>query len=211
MKIYLLITKYLNYVLDSVFPKKLRSSIYTTILPIYQRYTIVPSSYRTYSLLPYTNPYIKRIIWNFKFKRKKEETIALSYILYDEIISILSDSIPKRNVTLLYPPSSSYVLGKKNFDHMENLSKHLFELQNIKFPFFKIEYDAIGIKDNIHIQHTGTKTERREWSKNKYILVKQIDSRTVICIDDVLTTGSTLKSINDLLDSKEIYNITLSS
>jgi predicted amidophosphoribosyltransferase len=138
MKIYLLIIKYLTFILDSIFPKKQEVFSHDNIISIYQKFNILPSSYHTRYLLPYRNPYIKKAIWNFKYHKSKKEIKTFSDILSDELIAQVVDNVstlPLRNpVPLLYPPSTSYILGKKSFDHMNILLENVCNLQNIEFP-----------------------------------------------------------------------------
>jgi predicted amidophosphoribosyltransferase len=214
MKIYLLIKRCWFFILDSVFPKKSISFQNESIMSIYQRCNILPSSYHTRFLIPYQNSCIKRAIWNFKYYQKETEIKTFSDILSDELIAQLTDNVstlPLRTpFSLVYPPSTSYMLGTKTFDHMKVLSDMICILQNKDFPFFKAEHGVFKIKEDIKPQHLSSKKERSSLSKDKYILKKEITSHTIICIDDVLTTGNTIKSINRLLKSHRIFNVTLS-
>ncbi len=204
MKIYLLIIKYWTYLFDSLFPKKNKSIECEQVLMVYQKDIILPTSYHTRHLLPYKNPYIKRCIWNFKYYKREAEIKTFSTILQDEIIALLSDELVMKPTSVIYPPSSSYELGQKDFNHMEVL------LKNIDSEFFTVIHNAVLIKKDIRPQHTGTQKERRLWSSGKYILHAPVTSHHVICVDDVLTTGSTLNSMNMLLKDKRVYNLTLS-
>ncbi len=205
MKIYLLIIEYWNLLLDSLFPRKVRQSTYNTIVAAYQRYnTFSPHYYSTRFVscfLPYQNPVIKKSIWNFKYHRMSEETRAFSDILYDEVTSRISDSISMRPAILIYPPSTSYTKRTKSFDHMKVLSVHMEKLQNQQHPFFMVQHDIFSVKQDLPPQHRGTKIDRVLWSKHKYELRKEIDLNNclIVCIDDILTTGSTMRAISRLL------------
>jgi predicted amidophosphoribosyltransferase len=204
MKIYLLIIKHISSLLDLVFPKKKKDFVYKNILKMYQENIILPSSYHTRYLLPYKNPYIKRYIWNFKYHKHEAEMKAFSSILQDEIIALISDTSIMKPVSLIYPPSSSHQLGQKDFNHMEIL------LNTLNSEFFKVVHNAVSIRKEIKPQHIGTGKERVVWSKNKYVLNLKVNAHYVICIDDVLTTGNTLKAMNSLFRKKKVFNLTLS-
>lgn len=189
---------------------------------------------QTYSFFNYKDPIIKKTIWGFKYKLDAKSLEAFSHILFDEVIAHLFDtaslitfSIP---TFIVYCPSSSYISGKKHFDQMKELSLYIEKLQNPSQPFFSTCCDAINVLSTKD-QHLGTKIERLAWAKNKYkttnnfrnIIEKFLyshrfkndpglnsDTKThidihIICIDDILTTGATLKAVNTALLASQNY------
>lgn len=182
--------------LDAFFPRKnnFTSGLKKAYDINYKRLCAVkPYSYiqsNKYCLLPYSDEIIKNLMWRFKYHRNAEATNFFANIMADELISLFSDTLNFSPISMptfvAYCPSSSYASGKKEWDHMKELTL-LLEKRCTSFqPHLYICIDALEVngekvtnKQNvaghsdmgeIKQQHTGTRKERITWAKNKYRL-----------------------------------------
>lgn len=176
-------------------------------------------------LLPYQNPLVKNLVWQMKYH---SDTLALRLcadIFYDEIIASLYESISSipfnKKVLITSIPSSSFSRGDKSYDHMQEimniLKKYFSNVSDEGFlgDFLSVQIDAIKCTSHgsNKSQHTGKRSERLKWSKDRFCISEDIiqmlqtitsDKNNVctpyiICIDDVTTTGATFESVRQLL------------
>lgn len=185
--------------------------------------------------LQYQEDKTKKLIWKFKYFLDTEALRVCTYILYDQLVADVSDRVNRipfstQHIVLHYP-SSTYFKGKKQFDHMKELILSMDALQNIHEPFFLCCTHAILPNQNqidvLKSQHAGSRRQRIEWSKKRFVLSPQFDefmqkpenwqnhysihnpitnhtSRIshIYCIDDIVTTGASMKSVSDMLQEK---------
>lgn len=177
--------------------------------------------------LEYRNELVKRTIWLFKYYLNKNALRACTYILYDQLIADVSDRINKLPFrvphALIHCPSSTYFRGDKSFDHMKELVLLLDSFQSVDDPFFICCSHAVlpkqevtsGISKNEHTpQHLGTRRQRFEWSKKRFIISptfekyiergaqEDLPTTHIYCIDDVVTTGASMEAISNILEQK---------
>jgi predicted amidophosphoribosyltransferase len=200
--------------------------------------TSTPTTYRckpdiyaniTY-FMKYKDPLVKKRLWQFKYYLNPTSLLWCTYILYDELIAEASDRIDtipfSRPILLLHCPSSTYFKGGKKFDHMKELTLMFGRLQNLSEPFFICCTHAILPNTSsqtgmLRAQHTGTRKERLEWAGQRFFISEKFEnylseklgekysSRTIYCIDDVVTTGASLGAISKLFQNK--FNIYVKS
>ena len=156
----------------------------------------------------YHDASVKAPIWDFKYKLRERALDELAGLMADELIAHLTDSLSdacfQGPAYLIYCPSSSFAAGKKAWDHMEKLSLQIESLINPKFPFLYICTNAVQVRSTDESQHEGTKGQRLKWSTERYGLSPAFQAALrpdirIICIDDIITTGSTLRAVRQLL------------
>ena len=179
--------------------------------------------------LRYREAGAKMLIWKFKYFLNPEALRICTYILYDQLIADASDrvaQIPFRIPhVLLHYPSSTYFKGKKKFDHMKELTLLLDSMQHTLTPFFVCcthavlpnkdfsrQTDGRGADANAYAgaQHTGSRTQRFKWSKERFVLSKTFEMymeshpevRHIYCIDDVVTTGASMHAVSNMIEKK---------
>lgn len=186
------------------------------------------SEYKTYQsiqyALTYQNPEIKRLIWKFKYYLHQDALEMCANVLYDQLIADISDTISKipfqKPYILVHCPSSTYFKGLKKFDHMKELTLRMDALQDSHNPFFTCCIHAIVPNERyafgLDSQHTGTRAERLAWAKQRFELSesfvqymrdvvadsKQNTPDLIYCIDDVVTSGASMKAISQMLQEK---------
>lgn len=151
------------------------------------------------AIFSYAKPHVHSSIYWFKYKRDRYTTELLSRALHDEIIGLISDKLDKRqNINewiVTFAPSTSFHCGNKGWDHNEDIFEQM--KKNSDFSFQKI----FGFSDGeIKSSKKLSKSERKN---NKFTLlpgVKIPPNSGLIIFDDVTTTGSTLKNLENLAE-----------
>lgn len=220
--------------INLLFPRRFTRTTYG--IPFQQLNTV--HSYATVLYwLHYQEGETKRLIWRFKYFLDNEPLRVCTYILYDQLVADASDrvhKIPFRTpYLLLHYPSSTYFKGKKQFDHMKELTLLLDSLQDSQKPFFLCCTHAIlpnqNKADELESQHTGSRKQRFVWSKKRFVLSPQFEdfiqrrlkttyafdyesTKThpshLYCIDDIVTTGASMNAVTEILQKK--YNVHVS-
>ncbi len=161
----------------------------------------------------FDNKTVKRLITSFKYKPyHKNLTTPLAYLIISHILLTENQSILKtgENSILMPIPLSRHKQKSRGFNQAELLAK---ELSN----FFKLPCDTknlIKIKKTVS-QTTLTKQERKSNIKNAFTLKNPslIQNKTILLVDDVLTTASTLESAAQLLKTSghahRVYALTI--
>lgn len=184
--------------------------------------------------LKYKDSQTKRTLWQFKYFLNRDAMRICTYILYDQLVADASDRVSKIPFRVpyivLHYPSSSYFKGKKKFDHMKELTLLLDSMQNVHAPFFTCCIHAIlpnsQMAKNLNSQHQGSRRQRFEWSKHRFILSEKFEEFMkenfkgydypnrlatqiyIYCIDDVVTTGASMQAVSDILQKK--FNVEVS-
>lgn len=169
--------------------------------------------------MEYKNPAIKKILWQFKYYLKPQAIRQYTYILYDELVAEASDRITRipfcNPLPLIHCPSSTYFKGRKSFDHMKELLLAFDVMQNKIAPFYICCTHAILPNQKfsalVQAQHTGTRTERFKWASERFLISEKFEEyliqnlsciNTIYCIDDVVTTGASLRAVGNLVKEK---------
>lgn len=166
----------------------------------------IPGGYRCVSAFEYKGKYQRAII-NFKFKNKTQHAFQLANILLDE----LNKNYGNVSFDLItYVPLHKKDLLIRGYNQSELLAKELSKLTGIKC------ISTIRKVKHTKKQHTLKYKDRKENLKGAFMLndSKHVKEKTVLLIDDVVTTGTTLavccKTISKA-KPKGIYCMTLSS
>lgn len=243
-----------SFFLDIFFPIKSTSGAYATNhtkhanchnLNVRHEMSLSRSHGDVFYTLKYKQDSVKRMIWRFKYYLDKSALRMCTYILYDQLLADVSDRVGRLPFQapsiLIHYPSSTYFRGDKNFDHMKELMLLLDSFQNQDEPFFTCCIHAVllrqrqsithefmsGTSENEYTpQHLGTRRQRFEWSKKRFVLspnfekymqerahkslpvrrtpqTAHISPKThIYCIDDVVTTGASMEAISNMLEQK---------
>ncbi len=158
-----------------------------------------------YSIFDFKDPVVKKSIWLLKYKNKKYFAEFFGEILYEKIIEELSDlEIFEnfKNPILMPVPLSKEKRKERGFNQTEllceNILKHAVE-NNKNFSCLKNIIQKN--KNTLNQARIKNRRERIENIKNAFNIKspEQIKNQNIIIIDDVTTTGATLKEIKKLL------------
>lgn len=140
-----------------------------------------------------------RIFFHFKYGKRPDLSVAYGRLMAQELLSTTFFE----NIDLLIPiPLSPKREKKRGYNQSERLAQGVSEITNIK-----VEENAIArIKDNPTQTHLQ-KEEREKNVKGIFTLThpQLIENKHLLIIDDVITTGSTIRSCaHTLMQAKNV-------
>lgn len=149
---------------------------------------------------------IREFIHLYKFQKKVYLAQALAKILYDLIIIEMPEIVEnKTNFELVCVPCHGFRILKRGFNHMHLITEELSKLLGVKF----------NKKLLVRSKYTPslfnkTKQERKKIIKNCFkINNSQLKNKNtkIILIDDILTSGTTMKECIKILNDNGFSNI----
>jgi ComF family protein len=154
------------------------------------------------ALFQYNNKLSRKAIWAIKYNKNQKIIKKFSNLLYEFILENMSDEMTFStfdNPLLIPIPMHENNLNERGYNQSEIIVK---EINNIDLGNnFEISLNALKkIKETRHQSKLKNKSERLKNLKNcfcaDYELVK---NRNIILIDDVITTGTTMKEASKTL------------
>lgn len=154
------------------------------------------------SLFQYKNKIMRKAIWSIKYNKNDIINKKFSKLLYGFIIENISDEMTFSNFNnpIIIPiPMHKNNLKERGYNQSEIISKNIISFDNEKI--FKIEPNALSkIKETPHQSKLKNKNERLKNLKDCfYADEKIVKNKNIILIDDVITTGTTMKEATKTL------------
>lgn len=171
-----------------------------------------------YPLFSYKDTIIRKAIWDFKLEGKRRLVKPLSSLLYDSMLEILANEISINNFTkpiLISIPGSKIHNKRRGYDQGKLLCSELARLDNNNFFTYQ---ENVIIRNNSSKPQTNISNKYKRIKNIKGVFsissnnTKNVSNKNIILIDDVTTTGATLKEIHRILKkagAKEILAFTL--
>lgn len=124
---------------------------------------------------------LQRLIGGFKFRNIKAAAKDLAYLL-DQRLPLL----PQNIVFVPIPTARSHV-RERGYDHVLLITKHLASRR-------RRPVSQILKRNNSFTQHHANRNERQKQAADAYRMEGVVDpTKVYILVDDILTTGSTMK------------------
>lgn len=166
-------------------------------------------------LLRYKRKFVRDSVWALKYKGNKDVAKHFAELLHDYLVEEIADfnMFGEDIKPIIVPiPISKEHFRKRGWNHMELVLKELEKMDKENF-----EYSYSGLKK---IKNTISQTKTKNRAERKKNIQGSFDvsdnhnflDRTIILIDDVVTTGSTLKEAQKILKesgAKEITTIAI--
>lgn len=128
----------------------------------------------------YYNDFFREHLFNYKFGMQKKYLSTLAYLYEEELKNIMQN---EKIDYITSVPMNTEKLRKKGFDHMGEILKIISKDMGIKI----YTYEKLQKRD----MHKLSFSER---ANMKNIFKKSADaSGNVVIIDDIITTGTTMK------------------
>ncbi|OGD68809.1 hypothetical protein A3I18_01535 [Candidatus Campbellbacteria bacterium RIFCSPLOWO2_02_FULL_35_11] len=167
------------------------------------------------TIFDYKNKLIREAIWSLKFRRNTRLAKIFAQIIYDEIMEDLSDMETFENFKnpILVPmPISAKRRRERGFNQCELIANELTNLNSEMFVLNK--KSLIKIKDTPPQSRMKNKKDRLENLKDCFAVRNKelIKGKNIILLDDVTTTGTTLKEARKVLrrhGAKKIICVTV--
>jgi ComF family protein len=200
--------KTITFFLDFIYPRDELDKILDT----YTANTLITKVGKAQNLpdkkcfapLAYNNPLSRRIIWNLKYKRNTHALNLSSTVLYGAIYNFLQNNqatIANLKPILIGIPMSDQRLKERGYNQAELIVKRL--LRADKNNIFSKQANKLLKK----IKNTPAQTSlsnRKTRLQNLHdcfavVDVKAVNSKMIILIDDVITTGATMREARKTL------------
>lgn len=153
----------------------------------------------------YKNPFIQKLIKDWKFYWKKEILEEFSFFMYEKFIE--NEKIRKLDDFLVISiPSYFLRKWKRWYNSSEILSKSFANISKIKY-----EKNVLKKIKQTKQQSKLNRKERLENLKNSFIINKKylekIKNKKILIIDDVISTWSTLNEVSSIFKQKWVEKI----
>ncbi len=154
------------------------------------------------TIFDYKNDLIRQTIWALKFRKNTHLAKIFAQILYDETLEIFSDLETFsnfKNPIIIPMPISKKRRQERGFNQCELIANELVNLSGNTFILNK--NSLIKRVDTIPQSRTKNKKQRLENIKNCFAIKneEEIKNKNIILLDDVTTTGATLKEAKKIL------------
>jgi ComF family protein len=138
---------------------------------------------------------LKQLTDDYKFNSERAAATILA-----ELFDAILPELPADTVITPIPTASAHV-RQYGFDHTKLLAKKLARRRKLKVA-------SLLIRTNNQAQHFLKKAEREEAARTAFRLNKNLAvPANVLLIDDVVTTGATLRAARDILKTAGVKNI----
>lgn len=168
-----------------------------------------------WSVFDYRDPLIRKAIWELKYYHRYQLAYQLGVLLYNYSLEKLSFLAKETSdpVIVIPIPMSRRKQWKRGYNQAFHIARGFCE---------KINPNTVSLEKNILIKKIKTPPQAK--IKNKYSRIKnvqgsfkvknkdKIKGKTILIIDDVVTTGATVKEAGRVLKkagAKKIYAFTL--
>lgn len=160
----------------------------------------------------YKNPSVRKSIWQLKYKNNQDIARIYGQLLYDNLVEELAEQylFGKRTSILLIPiPLSPSRLRERGFNQAELIARHIVACDTTH-TLVCATHILLKKDSDIHQARTKGRRERLANIIDSFFIRKPdaIRGQTIILIDDVVTTGATLKEARKVLRQAGAKHIT---
>ena len=208
MKLSLNVNSIKSFILNILFPQKcMGCNVRNEILCNDCIYTIQPTERKTdeniSAVFDYGDPLIKKAIWKLKYHHRRYLGRKLGQLLYESLIEDISDikiNASSKSIYVVPVPISHKRTKMRGYNQAEIIARGFCNCSPDK---------SLEIKNNLVVKKVDTIPQAKITNRKKRLQnvlgifeIKNkniIKGRTIIIIDDVTTTGGTIKELIKIL------------
>ncbi len=173
-----------------------------------------------WALFQYHNPLVKTLVWQLKYKNNKNIARLCGELLYNALIDEFGDAFLCEDFSspILVPiPITKSRRKERGYNQNELLINAIIkaEIKYNKYPIFETNFEILKkVRDTVPQSSLKNRKERLTNLSGCFCVQnpKIISGRNIILIDDVSTTGTTLKEATGALTragAKKVYSLTI--
>lgn len=165
------------------------------------------------SLFAYSNDTIHKAIWAIKYKGRYPLALRFGSYLSDATLVLLEDTLTfndAEEITIVPIPASSSGKRKRGYNQSELLARALIEKLDIKATLMPKALKKI--RNTPRQSEIKKRSERIENIAGAFMAQGNVNGKTILLVDDVTTTGATLREARRALraaGAKHIYAVTV--
>lgn len=166
------------------------------------------------ALFQYKDRKVKAIIWELKYRENIIPLGVIGKMIFDEIVAVFSDIVLFDNDAefLLIPiPMTDSAKGVRGYNQSELIAKAIIESDTQRILVYAPQWFR-KVKDTPKQSRSESKTDRTKNLENCFEADSRVGGKYVILIDDVVTTGSTLKEARKTLlnaGARDVFAFTI--
>lgn len=152
----------------------------------------------TAALFDYHNPLVKKAIWALKYHRKRAIGEYFGNALYREFFKQLlrGQKLSKEEIILIPIPGGKKTVAMRGYNHAAIISNAIAKYGHADGMRISTDSNILYKKREIQQQVKARERKERERNVEDIFAVRHgeiLRGKTVIIIDDVITTGATVK------------------
>jgi ComF family protein len=167
----------------------------------------------TISVFRYKHSTTRKIVWNLKYRNSHYIAKDIAPFLHDHLIDFLGEKMSTENEAILLTPIplTKKRFRERGFNQSEILAKEI-EKQNPEL--FKTKNLLKKIRETEPQAKIKQRTKRLQNLKGAFVLGSKegLTDKTVVLVDDITTTGATLREAKRVLKEagfKKIFAVTI--
>ncbi|MFC1756933.1 ComF family protein [Patescibacteria group bacterium] len=148
------------------------------------------------SAVSYASPIIKKALWTLKYKKAKRVAKPLAQLIHKRL---LLKNLESKWIIIPIPLSKKRY-RERGFNQAELIAKHLSDISNKTL----LIYSNVLYKNRHTISQVNIKNREKRLKNLKGVFVvkntKIIKNKNILLLDDVSTTGTTIKEAKKALE-----------
>lgn len=165
-------------------------------------------------LFSYKDNRVRAIVWELKYKDNTKPLDTIGRVMFDEIIALVSDILvfdSDAKFVLIPIPITNLKRSERGYNQSEYIARNIIQNDLSHILLYAPQW-LTKVKETHTQSHSQTKEERATNLSDCFEANPQVENKHIILIDDVVTTGSTLKEARkSLLDkgAKRVFAFTI--